>query len=184
MIVKITNEQGYYDALFGIGLSYGITSDKNINDLSNEDWIKLHGVAKKLYSKQGGHNKFLESMQVWIDITAPRYWWAEADTYRHISKQSASTIHTLTKKKLTQFDFAMAIPVTYLHYLNNIIEQKNLKRAKALLPEGFLQRRMVKADYKSLQNMIHQRKNHILEEWAIFIASILSQINHPEFLEV
>ncbi len=75
MKTKLLHEHGSQEALLGLSLSYD--SEPNIK------------VANQLAHKQGGHNKFLESIVVWLDITAPRYWWQEFDTYRiGITKQS------------------------------------------------------------------------------------------------
>ena len=102
----VIGEYGYEQSLMGLGLSFGLTADTSFEDLKAEARSckdskigKLAKVALKLAPKDGGHNKFLESMQVWIDINAPRYWWSEFDTYRvGTSKQSASTMHTLVKQ--------------------------------------------------------------------------------------
>lgn len=92
----VIGEHGYEQALIGLGLSFGLTAAMSFEDLKAEARSckdskigKLAKVALKLAPKDGGHNKFLESMQVWIDINAPRYWWSEFDTYRvGTSKQS------------------------------------------------------------------------------------------------
>ena len=56
--------------------------------------------------KGGGHDKFLESIQVWFVMDMPRYFWQEFDTYRvGGSKQSESTMYTLGKRKLSTSDF-------------------------------------------------------------------------------
>jgi len=78
----------------------------------------LKKYLKKLYNKDGGHNKFLEMIYVWLDVIAPRYWWQEADTYRISTKQSASTMHTLHKEEFTQNNFQYSIQPEYLNYLN------------------------------------------------------------------
>lgn len=180
----VRGEYGYELAVEGIGYSFGI-----------DDQERLKGVAEKLAPKDGGHNKFLESMQVWIEITASRYWWQEFDTYRvGTTKQSESTIHTITKKTLSQLDFSDRILEATLEHLNfliheyNIAETKDEKKLyfeliKANLPEGYLQKRMVCTNYKVLKNMIWQRKNHKLREWHIFIRQVMMQLQHPEFLE-
>jgi hypothetical protein len=183
MDVKIINESGYETAIKGIGFSYGI-----------EDFKRLESVAKKLAFKGGGHNKFLESIQVWIEVCAARYWWQEFDTYRcGVSKQSESTIHTIIKKPLTPDDFEHEVLQSTIDYVNSLIVKYNkfedvsirkhsFDLIKANLPEGFLQKRMVCTNYKTLRNMIYQRKNHRLQEWHIFIKEIKKQLKHPELL--
>lgn len=184
MKVIVKNESGYREAAEGIGFSYGIT-----------DLDRLEKVAYKLCDKDGGHNKFLESIIVWIEITAARYWWQEFDTYRvGTTKQSESTIHTITKKSLTQDDFEHGIFTKTLDFLNEQLEKYNksidnpglrkglFNSIKANLPEGYLQKRMVCTNYKSLSSMIAQRKKHVLHEWHYFIEEVLKQTEHPELL--
>lgn len=183
MEVKVLNESGYKEAITGTGFSYGI-----------DDYDRLKGVGYKLCDKDGGHNKFLESIMVWIEITAARYWWQEFDTYRvGTTKQSESTIHTLTKKDLTQKDFEHPILRPTIDHMNNLIwhyshetDKKEKKTwfnlIKANLPEGYLQKRMVCTNYKSLSNMINQRKHHVLKEWHYFIETVLDQIEHSDLL--
>ena len=127
MEVHIVKEHGYKEALFGLGLSYELSSDFNLidEDIHNYDWIKLwrklDKVAQKLAKKDGGHNKFLESIVLWVDIDAPRYWWSEFDTYRvGTTKQSESTMHTITKRVLTPDDFETPILDATLDFLNEL----------------------------------------------------------------
>lgn len=68
MQVKILREAGYEEAILGLSLSKGATIER------------AKEVAVQLAPKDGGHNKLLESIQAWLDVTAPRYWWQEADT--------------------------------------------------------------------------------------------------------
>lgn len=185
MDLKIIQEQGYYEALFGLGLSYGITSELNMAQFLNSGRYrdKLKEVASKLCKKDGGHNKFLESIQIWVDVIAPRYFWQEADTYRVGStKQSESTIHTIIKKELSEVNFEGRIDKDILNILNTEIKNKNFEFVKHHLPESFLQRRIWNLNYKTLRNIINQRTGHKLKEWNIFITSIKEQVNHPEFL--
>ena len=81
MKVDIIEEAGHEWALYGMALSY---KDRKLNP---EDWwtsqrAKAEKRAVILAGKDGGHNKFLESICVWLDIEAPRAWWSEMDTYR------------------------------------------------------------------------------------------------------
>jgi len=170
MKIQILREAGYNAALFGLSLN-------KKQPLENMD-----KVAKKLANKDGGHNKFLEHIMVWIKVTTTRYIWQEMDTYRLSSKQSESTMHTALKEPLSQKNFETKIPNDYLDLLNKKIEENKLTELKALLPEGFIQTREWCMSYKTLRNIILQRKNHRLPHWRIFIESVLSQVKHPELL--
>ena len=191
MKINIIETSGETTALFGIGLSYGITSTyKSCTALHlyNDLYNKLLKTADTLAHKQGGHNKFLESINISLDITAPRYWWSEFDTYRvGVTKQSESTIHTLGKRDLTADDFEHNLPFDILTIFNNIIdryrctenkkEKENLfLTLKNLLPEGYLQRRIVVLNAKTLQNIIAQRINHRLPEWKQFCDTLRNSL--------
>ncbi len=170
MKVKILREAGVEEALLGLSLSY-----------NSEPSMR---VADRLAHKQGGHNKFLESVQVWVDVTAPRYFWQEFDTYRvGTTKQSESTIHTLTKKRLTQDSFEGEIYQCTLDCLNADIEKGLLVKAKRNLPEAYLQRRVVGTNYKVLQNITAQRKGHKLTEWQFFLDAVLEGIEFPQWVK-
>ena len=182
MLVNIMKEAGYKEALIGLGLSYDLTS--STKELSPELAAALAGVARKLYNKEDGHNKFLESMQMWIDVTAPRFWHSEADTYRvGESKQSLSTIHTILKNPLTQSMFERPIPLSTLEYLEILRVGKDFEGLKNMLPEGFLQRRIWNVNYKVLRNILRQRKNHKLKQWQYFCNYIYVNAEHSEFFD-
>ena len=60
------------------------------------------------------HAKYRRYIDVYVDITAPLYWWKEFDTYRtafapnpfDIEENSCSTMHKLTDKEFTLDDFS------------------------------------------------------------------------------
>ena len=87
MIADLVEEAGYMSALGGLGHNKKQPQDRG-----------MHAVAVRLAPMDGGHNKFLESIYVWLNVKAPRYWWQEADTFRLSTKQSESTMHTLNKE--------------------------------------------------------------------------------------
>jgi hypothetical protein len=183
MEVQIIEECGYDEALLGLGLSHGITSNIAFEDLDPKMRERLQRIAKKLSPLDGGHNKFLESICVWLDVIAPRFFWSQFDTYRvGITKQSESTMHTLLHGNIKQSDFEDNIPGVFLDYLNQIREEHNLDLLKSCLPEGFLQRRIINTNYKTLKNIIEQRKHHKLKQWHVFFEEIHKQIKHPEFI--
>ena len=183
--LNVIEEAGYTQAIQG--LSYNKKKD---------DLIQMAGVANRLASVDGGHNKFLESMQVWIDINAPRYWWQEFDTYRvGITKQSESTMHTLTKDDLDNslaFEghvFKSTIEgllfiVDAYHATTGVKAKSDLfLQLKQNLPEGFMQRRMVCLNYKALRNIVAQRKRHRLPHWQIFCDCLERQLRFPDYLK-
>ena len=190
MKVQIIKESGYDEALFGTGLSFGLTSDfQNVCEFKktkvvNGTYSRMQNVCQKLAPKDGGHNKFLEMITVWLDIDAPRFYWSEFDTYRcGITKLSESTIHTVTKRHLTVDDFeAGVIDLDYLAKINSVIDTGSMYLVKQMLPESFLQRRIVCTNYKTLKNMYFQRRNHRLPEWHIFCDALRDNLEHFELI--
>jgi len=181
--VKKVDEAGYHAAL--LGLSYN--KKQPVEDMP--------GVAGKLAFRDGGHNKFLESIVIWLEVTAPRYVWQEMDTYRISTKQSESTMHTLMKE-LTEakastenmnlfiennFEPGSIVP-EQTKVLLDAVERKDLLAVKRLNPEGFIQKRMWCMSYKTLRNIIIQRRHHRLPHWKMFIKQVLEQLEHPELL--
>ncbi|MHC5083269.1 MAG: hypothetical protein ACYTET_04940 [Planctomycetota bacterium] len=156
----------------------------------------MSAVAEKLAGMDGGHNKFLESIIVWLDVRAPRYWWQEADTFRLSTKQSESTMHTLTKELLDididdpqsvetflgeNFEPNSCSPQT-LREIYDAAQAKDIVEIKKRLPEGFLQTRMWCMSYRTLRNVILQRRTHRLPHWKSFVKQTLQSLNHPELL--
>ena len=190
MIAIVLSEYGYKEAAFGLGLSYGKTSDmdfRGYNDPSEQE-----KVMQKLAGKGNGHDKFLRMLTVTLDITAPMYWWKEFDTYKvGTVAQSESTMHTITKRLLCRADFEGSIDNAELAQINNLIEsyKHSTDNSKLIwymiinrLPMGFLQRRIVTTNYAALRNIISQRKGHKLFEWAEFIRAIENGVKHPNLL--
>jgi hypothetical protein len=171
MKVKIIEEHGYTEALLGTSLS------------RNQEFDSMVEVCKRLAQMDGGHNKFLEFITVWMDIDAPRYWWQQMATYRIGSSWlSESTMYTLTKKPLTKEDFESPILPSALFSLNCMIDRGDLEEVKNNLPEGFLQRRIMVTNYKALRNIYQQRKHHKLPQWRFFCETLIKDLQHPFFL--
>ena len=53
------------------------------------------------------HRKFMRMITVYVDITAPMYWWSEYDTYKiGTVANSCSTMHKIAAKEFTLEDFS------------------------------------------------------------------------------
>jgi hypothetical protein len=157
LTATVLNEAGYKEALHGLARSY------------QADEANMPARALKLAGLGGGHSKFLESMIVWIDVRAPRYWWQEADTYRLSTKQSDSTMHTLMRRHLTQDDFQDGIEPTWLKDINAHIDDRDFRWCLS---------------YMTLQNVWRQRRNHKLIEWHQFFEQVLPSLAHRAFIEL
>jgi len=171
MRIEVLREAGYEETMLGLSLSH------------NQPVEKMPKVATRLYNKDNGHNKFLESIVVWLDISAPRYWWQQFDTYRvGVTKQSESTMHTILKRPLRQDDFEGEIYPEILKRLNSLIEQREFVQLKRELPESFFQRRIVCTNYQTIRRIIVQRRTHSLPEWQVFRDAMHAQLEHQEFM--
>ena len=167
---------GIQRALRGLARSY------------NKPIDTMHNRAIKLGPLDRGHNKFLRMIQVWAEVEAPRFWWAEYDTYKvGTVAQSDSTMHTLHKRHLVDEDFEWGCQGDYLIYLNHQIDRYNsgqisLTELKNDLPEGFIQGRTLNFNYAVLREMTLQRHNHRLPQWKFFLKEMLNNIPDLELL--
>lgn len=183
MKINVLNECGYEQALLGMSLSH-YDGSESMADWWPKQFPKAIKRAKLLAGRDGGHNKFLESIVVWIDVTASRAWWSQFDTYRvGTTKQSTSTMHTLAKRRPVLEDFSPLTDPRVVEAFISVWDSKPpIPVLKAALPEGFLQRRVICTNYKALRNILHQREGHRLGEWKIFSDYVLYSIDHPELL--
>jgi len=192
MEVKVLYESGYEEALLGMSLSF-YDHDIPLDEFWTDDkFVKASKRARKLAFKQGGHNKFLESIIICIYIKASRSFWSEFDTYRvGMTKQSSSTMHTLDKRPVTEDDFEIGTSEESIRAFNSYLlrykdkedsNYKNITYLKNNLPEGWLQERIITTNYKVLQNIIYQRKGHRLKYWNHFISTTLQNCGFPELL--
>lgn len=64
-------------------------------------------LMKRLRDAGTDHRKFMRMITVYMDITAPLYWWKEMDTYQvGVVKNSCSTMHKIAEKMFTKDDFS------------------------------------------------------------------------------
>lgn len=151
-------------------------------------------LMKRLFKGGTEHRKYLRMIQVYVDITAPLYWWKEFDTYKIGTVcNSCSTMHKIHSKEFTWDDFShehlthtdafhMDANEDALNALQVVINALNYNRKKyletkdktywwqmiQLLPSSYNQKRTVMLNYEVLASMYHQRKNHKLDEWRTF----------------
>ena len=65
------------------------------------------GLMKRLAKAGTDHRKFMRMITVYLDITAPLYWWKEFDTYKvGTVANSCSTMHKIADKEFTKGDFS------------------------------------------------------------------------------
>ena len=139
-------------------------------------------LMQKLIKAGSEHRKFLRQIFVAVDITAPLYWWKEADTYKvGTVSNSTSTMHKLASTPITMDCFEMGdycgffeTPWKNLIALleqcrkeyNETKDKRYWKELIRLLPESWLQKRTITMNYENILNMYWQRKKHKLTEWS------------------
>lgn len=77
-------------------------------------WRKGYDIGPKDYAlmtrlRNAGtdHRKFMRMISVYVDLTAPLYWWKEFDTYKvGTVANSCSTMHKIAAKEFTLEDFS------------------------------------------------------------------------------
>lgn len=66
-----------------------------------------HELMMRLAAGGPTHAKYRRMITVYMDITAPLYWWKEFDTYKvGTVANSCSTMHKISEKKFTLEDFS------------------------------------------------------------------------------
>lgn len=187
----------------------GMRNSWNSWDKSDTD-LKIGNNDLKLCKKliQGGseHRKFLRMIIVYMDITAPLYWWKQFDTYKvGTVVNSCSTMHTIMDKEFTEDDFSfikLSSDVMYSETISainglakvliptlNIIRREYLKTKDKIvwehmiemLPSAYNQKRTVMLNYEVAYNIYKQRKNHKLKEWQDFCNEL---VRLPYFKEL
>lgn len=148
-------------------------------------------LASALANSGPDDGKFLRMIHVQLDVTAPLYWWKEADQYKvGTVTDSCSTMHKIHAKEFELDDFshehlmddAMADVFQVRSpwdVLYSTVDMLNLCRKKfletndkkywwqliQLLPSSYNQRRTWDLNYAVLRNIYHARRNHKLDEW-------------------
>lgn len=172
--IQVTDTENYYE----IGL----------NDLD---------LMNRLAAGGSVHAKYRRMIIVYVDITAPLYWWKEFDTYKvGTVANSCSTMHKIADKEFTIDDFSvnhltdLSIEgfMALITYLNTLRDRYNLDKNKEdwwqmiqLLPSSYNQKRTVMLNYEVLAGIYPMRKNHKLDEWQEFCQWI-EQLPYSELI--
>nr|DAP68450.1 MAG TPA: hypothetical protein [Caudoviricetes sp.] len=148
--------------------------------VGNNDYDLMY----KLASAGTDHGKFMRMIHVQCDVTAPLYWWKEADQYKvGTVTDSCSTMHKIHAKEFTLDDFSHEhLNDESTEYLSELVDLLNRYRELflkdknkswwwqmiQLLPSSYNQLRTWDLNYAVLQNIYHARRNHKLDEWHTF----------------
>lgn len=196
---EILNVYGFMEAVHGMRNpmnSWGRMDSQMYKDSEWEEVTFLPGdndltLMKNLFKAGTEHRKYLRMINVYMDITAPLYWWKEFDTYKvGTVANSCSTMHKIHDKRFTLDDFShehLQAPMAEIlkhtiHGLNDARDAYLSSKDKLmwwqmiqLLPSSYNQTRTVMMNYEVVARIIEQRKNHKLDEWNDFI-DVLSSL--------
>ena len=165
-------------------------SDEYTYDIGPND----RDLMTRLRNAGTDHRKFMRMIVVYLDITAPLYWWKEFDTYKvGTVANSCSTMHKIHAKEFAFDDFsheklinsacmeiqeqhirispiqALATTIECLNsYRDLYLQTKDKKywwQMIQLLPSSYNQKRTVMLNYEVLANIYKSRKGHRLDEW-------------------
>ena len=169
-----------------------------------------HDLMMRLRNAGTDHRKFMRMITVYLDITAPLYWWKEFDTYKvGTVANSCSTMHKIADREFTFDDFsheklinsacmeiqeqhirispiqALATTIECLNsYRDLYLQTKDKKywwQMIQLLPTSYNQKRTVMLNYEALANIYKSRKNHRLDEWHTF-CDWISELPYSELI--
>lgn len=157
------------------------------DDISDLKFVLGHNdadLAERLINAGSDHAKFLRMVTVYVDITAPLYWWKEFDTYKvGTVANSCSTMHKIHDKRFEVDDFShehldafsLAVLMEVIDQLNKAREDYCASKDKVewwqmiqLLPSSYNQKRTVMLNYEVLRRIYYSRKDHKLDEWHTF----------------
>lgn len=150
-----------------------------------------YDLMTRLRNAGTDHRKFMRMIEVYVDITAPLYWWKEFDTYKvGTVANSCSTMHKIAAKEFTLEDFSHEhLSEPAISILKNTVEALNQARDLylgysgfkhrwgdwekkhywwqmiQLLPSSYNQKRTVMLNYEVLANIYKSRRHHKLDEW-------------------
>jgi len=136
------------------------------------------------------HAKANRSIDVWIEITAPRYFWQDWVTYTVgvleldptidcVALPSESTNHRILKDCLCIEDFEvkdeddryrinLAIGmINDIKARTDIDATQKILKIKKILPESYKQKRGYKLTYQAIRRILQQRDPHLLPEFKV-----------------
>ena len=188
----VTTDGDHHDICGNFGPLYGSYGWKEAvigeNDLNLMTTLRDAGTD---------HRKFMRMIVIYMDVTAPLYWWKEYDTYKvGTVTNSCSTMHKIAEKEFTLDDFScehlIGIAKDDLHGTTSVLnhfrklylqskDKKYWWQMIQLLPSSYTQRRTVMLNYEVLANIYKSRRNHKLDEWHTF-CDLIESLPYSELI--
>ena len=175
--IKNTSVYGMDYALKASGNPMRTEFDRS--DVTEKDLIRAEKLGTCLSGQ--GHYNFLKGFIVQFDVTAPLFWWKEAQRYHWLDFiSSQSTMHCLLKFDIEKqcvkdtnkevLKIVSKIKDEYNAIPEEEVEQRKEKWRElvASTPCGFCLGASMTTNYQQLKTIFNQRKNHKLQEWHLF----------------
>lgn len=153
----------------------------DVSEPENKDFLRAQRLGA---TRNGlGHDNYLKGITVHLDVTAPLFWWKEAQRYHWFDfVSSQSTMHCLLKFDVSERCVEDTDPVVIQRIKELVAEYREIpedgehtveQKAKwrkivASLPSGFCLAATMVTNYQQLKTMYIQRRHHKLREWHVF----------------
>ena len=162
-------------------------------------------LMKNLRNAGTDHRKFMRMITVYLDITAPLYWWKEFDTYKvGTVANSCSTMHKIADKEFEEGDFStehlfdaeskdVEFPIIYgkehtpIWSLNITIKMLNFYRKKYLetktkpMKEEVKRASLIKAYWQQMIQLLpssYNQKRTVMLNYEVLANIYKSRRNH------
>lgn len=197
--IENTEVMGFEHAIRGMRnpMNSWKRSDSSLKKIGENDISLMLKLAKA----GSVHAKYRRMITVYVDITAPLYFWKEFDTYKvGTVSNSCSTMHKIADKEFTINDFshehlttqAIFLLLSIIEELNEVRElylqqdDEDIKKVYwwqmiQLLPSSYNQRRTIMLNYEVLANIYEYRRNHKLDEWH-YICDWIESLPYSEII--
>lgn len=167
--------------------------DEIIPPITTDEYQKSFQIGEKdldlahrlLSTGTDSDSKFLRSISVYTELTAPVYYLAELDTYKIGTVRNSSSLqHTGAKRDFTISDFTTdpmyphdvkimqetwAKLIETINLLRQMYKETNdyhyFRLMRQLMPMSFNYTISWTANYQVLRTIYFQRRNHRLKEW-------------------
>jgi len=199
MTIKHIKVSGWENAIRG--MRFPLNSEDKMDSTFENDNVILGPNDEKLcleLIKRGkDHRKFLRMIHVQMAVKMSMTWWSHFDTYKiGTTSNSRSKMHKFGSKDLTDDDFLnldlyeVGLKKFIINEINMLFEQRrsmlktNPNVAKEmwlsalnLLPNSYLQERMIDLNYEVLLNIYQARIGHKLSnEWNFFVNNTIDRL--------
>ena len=164
-----------------------------------------YDLMMRLRNAGTDHRKFMRMITVYVDITAPLYWWKEFDTYKvGTVANSCSTMHKIADKEFEEGDFStehlfdaeskdVEFPIIYgkehspIWALNMTIKMLNFYRKKYLetktkpMKEEVKRAQLIKAYWQQMIQLLpssYNQKRTVMMNYEVLANIYKSRKNH------